>query len=297
MQITPEMATNELQRRNMAQINPQLLSMVTNVLIGAGGLGAALRGGKGLYNVVRRNVAQPDSMDHTLMVPVPVERRKRAETSDTKYDRYLRQLEARREPPPAAAGGKRSSFTNFLLGGNAKDLGEHPLANAAAITAGMGGLYGGYKLTDWLLDQQRRRSLSRERDAAKAKYEAALQALVQKPRAVGGGLNKAASADPLDQLCDRAEKQAWSGGQVANVALATWPPLFLAGFLLSHGLTSSRGKHKLLQKAVSQRQQRQLLSEPVYAFPDYDKPPSRRPLKRPPSTAATVMEEGQQQAA
>jgi hypothetical protein len=247
---------------NQAQLDQlkNILTMGGTALAG----GAALRGLSGLGQFLGRSLggapATPQRQSF-VRIPVPVRVRSKAERDAM--------LQAAQADIAKEAGFEKLAQGAFDWAakhlGNAAGLflkpGEQPgwLKNTitgwgqqatppwavpAGLAAGLGGLYGGWKLTDYLLDKTRTAEQESEVDAARKEYEAAL-----------AGRRKIASADPdpLDALADRFEKQGlWNellGGGLALGGLAA-----LGSGLGTYRWMRSLSEDKAIEEAVKRRQ-------------------------------------------
>lgn len=257
----------------------RLRRSVQTALFAGLGLGATARGINGLYNVARRNVSGPKTPMGPRALPIPV---------------------VDREEEKAAGLGEYLSkavkpIGDFFMGRNATTTGGIPIAYPAMFLAGTGGIVGGWKATDALLDKQRKRDLAAELSSAREDYE---KALLKQGDAEASELGH--DLDRLFELCVEAasEKQASDGllgslqGYAANLgllgagtagaaslvgadnagkglglALTVPTATALVSAAAAYGMTREGQKEKLLQKAIRQRRHRQLAAGPLYAYP------------------------------
>ena len=132
----------------------------------------------------------------------------------------------------------------------------YPLGGAALA----GGLYGGWKLTDYLLDKTKNMEQESELEAARKDYEDAL-----------AGRRKMASAEPrpLDALADLYEKRAgwWNEGLGLGL-LGTGGIAGLSG-LGAYNWTRSIAEDKAVEEAVRRRQAQiaEQSPSPIMAIP------------------------------
>ena len=219
----------------------------------AAGVGAAIRGGQGLYNLARRNAAQrPGGITRGRTIDVPVDEE---------------------EEKVADVLGAVADFTEPAWGpivealkGNVSRSAYHPLAIPATIgAAGLGG-YGGYKLTDLIMNQRRRAELKSELERSKREYE----------EAISGG-HKISSV--LDELFDAWwEKAALTSNDVAGVLIGggiTGAGLLALGSgVLAYDMTKKKNPAEVLRKA-KQRRRRALQRRsppPIFARPSRSVP-------------------------
>lgn len=218
-------------RNNRASaLNKQLWNNAGSLALIGAGTGAGLRGLQGLYNLIRRNSAPSRQELYgplTLNVPVPVEEEEK--TAGTLGD--------------IASG---DLFKNLMTGDYASNIQGHPLYAPAMLTAGGSGVYGGWKLMDWLLDKRRKAEMAAEVADAEKDYEEALL----------GQYKTGSLGEELDGLCDDIEKQAgW--GDAAGGLLGAYLTMAGAGALgtgmLAYNIASKRRRKALLEKARRQQ--------------------------------------------
>lgn len=259
----------------------RLRRSVQTALFAGLGLGATARGINGLYNVARRNVSGPKTPMGPRALPIPVVDREEEKVAESTVGKYL--------------GKAVKPVSDFFMGRNATTTGGIPIAYPAMFLAGTGGIVGGWKATDALLDKQRKRDLAAELSSAREDYE---KALLKQGDAEASELGR--DLDRLFELCVEAasEKQASDGllgslqGYAANLgllgagtagaaslmgadnagkglglALTVPTATALASAAAAYGMTREGQKEKLLQKAIRQRRHRQLAAGPLYAYP------------------------------
>jgi hypothetical protein len=238
-------------------MNQQALNNVigATLLAGAGGIG--LRGLLGMnYMFGRRRPDLKRSLGPAVLnVPTPVFSNPNDE--ERAQQMVLKQGEAKQ------AGG----------------LTEIPWYLPALTAGGVGGLFGGYKFMDWLMDRKRKADLEGEVDDARTQYRRALLEQYSPATVPSAGqvpsLPPLAKAAGLDELADQAEaagervlKQAgWGTAVGAYGALATL--LAMGGGLAMYGATKNRNTSSLIQGAIRQRERERWARRPpeIYAVP------------------------------
>lgn len=266
------------------------LSLARQILgVGAAGFGAgaAARAVSGFANLGREPVDAPFISPGPSALPIAVPGKpgeEEEETPQAAANLKFAQPVATQPAAPSTYDAAASVLAQFLP----KDSFSRTARGISGpVLAGAGGLAGGWALTDWVLDGQRKRQLDDELAAAKAEYSQAL---------MGGA--KTASTEPttaelLEQLCDRLEKvandppatpaaapapaatglldmatpaKAWGGYELAAALMAG------AGAYGGYKWTKGRSEAELLAKAQRQRA-RQLWSQnlqPIYMVPASD---------------------------
>jgi hypothetical protein len=226
---------------------------VLRTLALAGGAGIAARGLQGIGDLLGGPGEPPRPPIPQRLVPVPVPRKKDPEEAGVKLannplqpvlDAGARSLQSLRSSAPIGswigenvlnavgginpAGENRSGLNDLVFNQSATDPSHIPWYTPATIAAGVGGLAGGYKLTDYLLDGSRHNEQESELEHSKKRYQDALLGRT-KSAAEGGGAD-----DPLDRLCNALEKR------------GLWNPLGTAlGTLGGIGLLSAIGSGAL----------------------------------------------------
>jgi hypothetical protein len=248
-------------------------------VLGLGGtalaVGAGARGLAGLGSFLGRELGgEPKTPQRQsfVRIPVPVRVRSRAERDAL--------LAASREEIDKEAGFAKlaqDSLTSFsdALGmlrrpgevgnmiqntiggwgkGNKWDMPWVYPAGAAALT---GGLYGGWKLTDYLLDKTRSAEQESEVAQARKEYEAAL-----------AGRRKVAAAGPLDELAGRWEKRGWVNPAIGGL-LALGGATALASGVGAYRWTRGLAEDKAIEEAVKRRQAQiaEQSPSPIMAIP------------------------------
>jgi hypothetical protein len=221
---------------NQAQVDAlrSVLGLGTTALA----VGAAGRGLAGLGSFLGRELgggAKTPQRQSFVRIPVPVRVRSRAE-------REAMLAAGRAEIDKEAgfaklAGDALTSFAdtmgmlrrpgevgnmiqNTIGGWGESNKWNMPWHIPAALAAGAGGLYGGWKLTDYLLDKTRAAEQESEVSQARKEYEAAL-----------AGRRKVASAgpDPLDALAGLWEKRGWVNQAIGGALTAAGLTALLSG--------------------------------------------------------------------
>jgi uncharacterized protein HemX len=152
----------------------------------------------------------------------------------------------------------------------------------SSVILGGGGLYGGWKLADWLMNQRREQEFEGDLDEAKTEYQEALAKQYQ-----AAMLSKTGSA--LDELIDEMEKRAdlegknwydvflqsaatpFTGKNFTGGVRGAWLTLMLAalgtGAYGSYRWTTGRSRQQVLRKALEQRAKQRLTPQPIMAVP------------------------------
>lgn len=211
----------------------------------AAGLGAALRGGAGLFQLGRKNMypAARPAVSAPVTVDIPVRPRKQDEEED--------------KLKLAAATDKEAGWFSDVLSGGANTDSNHWWGSPPlSFAAGAAGLYGGWKLSDMLMDSRRKSQLQSELDAAKKEYEEALR-----------GESKLGQA--LDHLFDELEKNA-NTADIAGSAMGLAALLGLIGGggagYLTYNMAKSRDPGALKEKAKKQYRAEQYRKRPSPIF-------------------------------
>lgn len=201
-----------------------------------------------------------------------------------------RALKPKPKPIPAA---EKTAAPHIL-----SDRTELPWYYPGVTMAGVGGLAGGYKLMDYLMDKKRKADLADETEEAKAQYHQAMldqynpasvpaagvvpdfpvptKTVNPMPGAAKMSLKAAALQNDLDAMCEEvekfaAEKQAmpgWMGqGLGAYGALASL--LALGSGTAAYKFTKDRSTNKLMEDAIKQRERERWGRRPpeIYAVP------------------------------
>lgn len=234
--VAPSLAAAKQQR-----MQQQAWSDVGRIGLLMAGLGAGWRGLEGLTAVTHRNlVKRKPTLGHPEYVDIDPEEKHAAESPIDKG------LSALTSPFRQAMGGQVSA-PQYL-----------PWYLPLALMTGAGSAYGGYKLTDKLLDRRRNVELKSELDEAKDNYRTALR-----------GGSKLATV--LDQLCNQLEKTAFMSPDTAGMGLGavlTAMGLLGAGSgLIAYDMTRKSSPDKVLDEAKRRQARARLRTapSPIYA--------------------------------
>jgi len=272
-----------VKRLNAERIWNQIWSQSRSGLLAGLSAGAGLRGLLGLHNLIQRNVTQPSRSSYApTVLRIPVGQ----EDEEGKKKAAAARLSSGAEK---RAWKWWDDFTQHVgdtwSGRNAKNVWDVPLAYPLIIGGAGAGAYGGWKLTDYLMDTMRKSRLRQEAEQARQEYEEAL-------------LGKTASADAdtlgdeLDRLYTLAEKRANMPGALGGIALLYALATGLAGARFGYKLGKGRQDAAVARKAHEQSVRRlQSLRPPaLYAKPV---PVPRRPLA--PSLTAPAEEQSDEE--
>jgi hypothetical protein len=260
---------------NQAQVDA--LRTIIGLGLGATALGAGSRAMSGVGNFLGRNLGGPartPMRQSFVRIPVPVAVRtpaerdamlaateeKEAEFAKLAFDmRHVADWMGLLRRPGQVA----NTAQNWLGGWGAKSPLDMPWAIPAGVAAVGAGGYGGWKLTDYLLDKTRTAEQESELEEARKGYESAL-----------AGRRKLASADPkpssLDVLASLYEKQAegWYGPLMGG-ALTLGGGLMLGAGLGGYHWARSTAEDKAVEEAVKRRQAQiaEQAPSPIMAIP------------------------------
>lgn len=209
--------------------------MLSMLLVG-GGVGVGARGLVGLQEMFRKRPGvDPQS---TIPETIPIVLPQQAQRAKLAHDVF---------------GARPDGGVNYW---------EYP----TGLAAGAGGLMGGWKLMDWLMDKRRKASMQGELDRAQQEYQQALQDDVN-----AASVSKAASADTLDAVYDRVQTLEKQGDSLADLLHGSGG-LYLASLLAAGGLSGlgvySRVKSQ--QDAEDANRRRRLTRtapQPIMAVP------------------------------
>lgn len=258
----------------------ETMRKILHAALFAGAVGAGGRTAQGLGNFLGRNLGGPPKTplrQSTIPIPVPVD-------PDRKPAPPRRPKFAALDPPASfaekplgwaaqhmanavgtmkAPGEAMSSAGKLLTGWGAKSPKDMPWAYPAGAAAVGAGLYGGYKLTDWLLDKARRNEVDSELEQARREYQEAM---------MGQYGQKAASPDPVDELYDVAEKRAFLGGVVGpavGLGLLGMGTVGLGSGVAAYNWGRKQSKSKALEEAIRRRQEALFAQapRPIMALP------------------------------
>jgi hypothetical protein len=255
---------------NQSMVNNQLLGDIGRV----GGTGLALgvgaRGLWGLMQQLSRNSRKPrQSIPGPMEVEIPVEE------IDDKYaeskEANTGMLDWAGKKTNDALGSIGDTVKKYFNSGYANKPQGSPWYLPGVVGAGIGGVAGGWALSDWLMDQRRRQAMKEELEQAKQEYNDAL-------------FGKLSSV--LDELYDNlqeAEKQTQekqaqdaptltagnTAGMLGGVGLTYAGLTSLMAAMASYNSAKSRQRKTLLQRAQKERQRQRYESQPspIYAVP------------------------------
>lgn len=193
----------------LQQANAELIARIIRLGLGTAGVGAAVRGGLGLRDMLT---------DRNQLIEVPPLDKGLDEHEPTYSGKPPKRVQVHKAPRPVAipvrekAAGigdhinsgidQAGQFLSKMLpegvlgGSSVQDPRNAPWVPAAMVAGVGGGLYGGYKLMDWLLDKRRKHELSQRLHAARETYRQALQE----------GLRGKAAASPDSAVSTPAER-------------------------------------------------------------------------------------------
>lgn len=209
--------------------------MLSMLLVG-GGVGAGARGLVGLQEMFRKRpgVDPQSTIPETIPIVLPQQ-------------------------------AQRAKLANDVFGAR-PDGGMNYWEYPTGLAAGTGGLMGGWKLMDWLMDKRRKASMQGELDRAQQEYQQALQDDVN-----AASVSKAASTDTLDTVYDRVQTLEKQGNSLADLLHGSGG-LYLASLLAAGGLSGlgvySRVKSQ--QDAEDANRRRRLTRtspQPIMAVP------------------------------
>jgi hypothetical protein len=274
-------------------LDQEAMRKLLSIALMGGGLGVSARALMGLRNLLRESrpsVESTSSVPTSVPVPIPVEGPEKMAAQATcpscgkpfpKGEPYpdVKNCEAcERYGPPKEAAGPLVATGRLLK--QAQGLHVRPSGRVtwwqipAAVGAGGLGIYGGWKLLDWVLKAQKKRQESSELTDAKREYEDAMRQ--QYLTALQG---KAGEFSGLDDIFDRfiapIEKQAQHGlgdtiGDFAHGGLGAYLTALGivagTGGLAGYRWARSRSKQKATDKALRIRRQLRQSPQPIYAY-------------------------------
>lgn len=215
------------------------------------GIGAGIRGLRGLLNLGRRNLTKRDPpLQYSRPIDIPLHRRREEE-----------------EEKVATTVGEwfGRPFSQAMRGEGLKSPANWSPYIPLSLLTSVGGLAGGYAATDKVLDWRRKKELETRLEKAKRDYEEALS-----------GRSKL-SAD-LDRLYDAmSEKQADlltpdEAGFLTGTGLTLAGLLGLGSGVLTYNLAKKKQPSYVLRKAKQRRARERLRHAPpsLYVQPAYD---------------------------
>lgn len=246
-------------------------SDIAKMLLAGLGVGVAGRGAMGLYNLVRRETEggiRPGTGSVTATIPVPA--------NDTEEN--LEEAKFAADAP----------FMGWPRGKT-----EVPYYMPGVVLGGMGGLYGGWKALDVLLDKRRRAAQDDELTDAQSDFEAAILESQQRKVAADGSTLGQQLDDLFDKTMkaaaetgDRLEKQAdigdtlggWGRYGTGLYAAYAAPTALLTG-IWAYQKAKKNQNRSILDKALKKRQQQQQQQDrvPVFAETRPTRPAAPKP--------------------
>jgi hypothetical protein len=257
------------------QLQVDALKNILGIGTGALALGAGARGLSGLGSFFGRNVGggpRTPQRQSFVRIPVPVAVRSRAERDEllaaTEQDKEAGLAKLAEDALTTVANmggllrqpGQKPGLLHETFGGwNEPGMLQKPWTYLPAAAAAAGGLYGGWKLTDYLLDKTKNVEQESELEAARKDYEEAL-----------AGRRKLASAEsgPLDELAALYEKRALLNEGLGLATLGLGGIAALSG-LGTYNWTRSIAEDKAVEEAVKRRQAQiaEQSPSPIMAIP------------------------------
>ena len=160
------MGTDQTKKANFSpeELRSQAIKDILTVGGVGLGVGAASRGIYGLLNMLNRSHRGPEKIRPTGYLPT----------------RFPLQREEEEEPKAASEMPTKQAFDplawlkSLAKGEKATSKSGIPWYPAGMVGAGVGGLYGGYKGVDHLLDERRRKAHEDELEQARQEFHAAL---------------------------------------------------------------------------------------------------------------------------
>lgn len=251
----------------MSQAERDAWNRMLATLVTGAGVGAGLRGIMGLRNFMRNKPEVDVQSSIPQAIPIPIPRPDPLK---------LRLEEQRQKQSSPVMGARPDGGLNYW---------EWPVGVAAAG----GGLAGGWKLVDWLMNKRRKASISGELDKAKSEYDQALSDQYE-----AAMLGKGASASPTldavyDHLSDPSRCQAhleklgfnslvpesWktTGRNIGHGAAGAYLTALMAITGLSglgaYKWTKSKGQGKAMERAIQRRRAMRSEPQPILAVPQY----------------------------
>ena len=158
-------------------------------------------------------------------------------------------------------GEQVGAIRDAIGGWNEPNLMQKPWAWAPTGAALGGGLYGGWKLTDYLLDKTKNMEQESELEAARKDYE---DALASRRKIASAG----ATSSPLEILADRYEKRALLN-EGLGLGLLGLGAIGLGSGVGAYNWTRSLAEDRAVEEAVKRRQAQiaEQAPSPVMAIP------------------------------
>lgn len=243
------------------------------------GIGGAARGATGLAGLLRNNLRRT-AAPAVMTLPYPVA---------DEEEQPRRKPKAASDAPAALSPGRRV-FRKAAFEVTGKTA--LPWYRPAMLLAGMGGLYGGWKGVDAVLDAQRRTSREQELEEAKQEFHDALFQQYDRPLksaplpakkasdAADGGPAPGDLCDRLGGVFDRLEKAAQllkEGSRIGDIGgeAAGWYGTYaalsgLATGALVYEQARKRQRRAILDKALKRRERHRYYTAPpeIVAMPE-----------------------------
>lgn len=233
------------------------------------GVGVGARGLIGLIDMLRRHAKPPQipARRTEVTIPFPAPAPEEEKTASTPAQPAQFGDDSVASKLTAALGvatpesGPRGGLQGHIMGDNGSSLADMPWYGVGLPVAMAGSLYGGYKLTDWLLGKARQNELDSELEKAQQDYENALMHNA-KIGSAGGEAVASDTAVALDELAAAFEKDA--------SALSAYTTALLLSMLLTGGgagiatynWAKQRQPENVLSKAYKSRQQKLYANQP-----------------------------------
>lgn len=273
-------------------VDPRKADVVRSLLgylaAGIGG-GAAVRGLMGVHDYFQTPTFNPLMNTSSIPTPLPVPTYQRRRKRNPERQEKAATAPGTPSPPPQS-----STIVDTLarmLPDRAVST-ENPMLNSVTMplsaTLATGGLYGGWKLVDWLLKKRQKSDLASQTSEAQREYEEAMaaqyraamrakgagddlgiDALYPMVKAAGGPGDLISTVEPLTSLGWRLplghnNYEAVQGTLYAAAALSA-----LGAGLATYKWAKGQNKQELLRKAIQMRaRQRQFSPTPFYAVPE-----------------------------
>lgn len=254
---------NAVHQTQANNLQGDALNDVKHLALATLGLGGAMRGGIGLYNMAKRSRPKR-KVSPLLSMPYPVAEK---------------------------AGG-------FLGGDAATTKAGIPWYGPAMMMAGIGGIGAGWKGVDHVLNKRRERERGNDLSDARQQFHDALMSQYDAPlTGTPPTASKTASdstmvkvGEDLDKLYDNFEKAAITLGDAAGQGLGMYgmyaaPAALMTGALV-YDKARKRQRRAVLDKAIQRRDRRKFNVSPpeITAVPQPFHPPTPAPTEAPEPT-------------
>jgi hypothetical protein len=232
----------------VSQAEADAWNRVLSALLLGGGIGAGARSLMGARNMLSKRPEVDIQSSIPTNIPVTIPR-----------------------PPEKAAG----------LGARA-DGGVNWWEYPTGVGGAAAGLYGGWKLVDWLMNERRKRQLKSDLDTSRGSYEKAIQEQLNL-----ANFSKSASLDSVydaynETVAGQIKESLDIARGVQDVAHGSLGA-YLTALAATTGLSGvgayewvrSRSKAKALEEAIKARRQQRSAPQPVTAYPQLAPPPHK----------------------